>query len=56
MDFTDEQMRRFQEAADRGRRRYEQRRKMEESIRRKELRRRQRELGIKVIRGGKASE
>ena len=55
MDFTDEQMRQFQEAANQGRREYEQRMKMEESLRKRELRDKRKALGIKVIKGGKSS-
>lgn len=53
MGFTDDDLRMFQEAADRGKRTYEQRKKMEESLRRREMDRKRRDLGIKVIRTGK---
>lgn len=53
MDFSDEIMRSFQEAADRGRARYENRMKAERSVKRAAFEKKRKELGIKVIRGGK---
>ena len=55
MDFTPEQMRRFQEAVDQGKMEYERRKKMEESLRRREMEKKRRDLGIKVIRTDKES-
>lgn len=53
LGFTDDDLRMFQEAADRGKKKYEQRKKMEESLRRREMDRKRRDLGIKVIRTDK---
>lgn len=50
MEVSDESLRRFQEAADRGKREYEQRKKIEASLRRKEMAEKRKALGLKVIR------
>ena len=54
--FTDEQMASFQRAADEGRASYERRQRAKASKERAEMRKKQKALGIKVIRGGKPSE
>lgn len=47
--FTDDGLRAFQKAADRGKLEYEQRMKAEESLRRKEMTSKRKALGLKVI-------
>ena len=48
--FTREQLQELQEAANRGKAKYEQRKKLEESQRRKELAQKRKSLGLKVMR------
>ena len=48
--FTAEDLRKFQKAADRGKAEYEQRKKAEESLRRKAMSEKRASLGLKVIR------
>lgn len=48
--FTREELQELQEAANRGKAKYEQRKKLEESQRQKELAQKRKSLGLKVMR------
>lgn len=50
MEFSKEELRELQETVNRAKERREQREKIEASMRRKEMTKKQRELGLKVIR------